>query len=107
MPNVTYIEPSGNQRVVDVPLGWSLMQSAMSNGVEGIEAECGGSCACATCHCYIEGDQAATVPAAAEGETAMLDNVVAERKANSRLSCQIKMTPELEGLLVRFPDAQS
>lgn len=107
MPNVTYIEPSGNQRIVDVPVGWSIMQSAMSNGVDGIEAECGGSCACATCHCYIEGDQAAAVPAIAEGEAAMLDNVVAERKANSRLCCQIKMTPELAGLVVRFPDAQS
>jgi 2Fe-2S ferredoxin len=107
MPNVTYIEPSGDQRVVDVPSGWSIMQSAMSNGVEGIEAECGGSCACATCHCYVEGELAAQVPAAGEGELAMLDNVVAERKANSRLCCQIKMTPEFEGLIVRMPVAQS
>lgn len=107
MPNVTYIEPSGNERMIDVPVGWSLMQSATSNGVEGIEAECGGSCACATCHCYVEGELAAKIPAAAEGELAMLDNVVAERRPNSRLSCQIKMTPELEGLTLRFPDAQS
>jgi 2Fe-2S ferredoxin len=107
MPNVTYIEPNGDQREIDVPAGWSVMQSAMSNGVEGIEAECGGSCACATCHCYVEGDVAATLPPPAENELAMLDNVVAERRANSRLCCQIKMTPELAGLVVRLPDAQS
>lgn len=107
MPNVTYIEPNGNEVNLDVPAGWSVMQAAMSNGVEGIEAECGGSCACATCHCYLEGERAAAVPPAGESELAMLDNVVAERKANSRLSCQIKMTPELEGLVVRFPEAQS
>lgn len=106
MPKVTYIEPSGNQVEIDVPVGWSVMQSAMSNGVEGIEAECGGSCACATCHCYVE-SHADAVPAAGESELSMLGNVVAERKANSRLCCQIKMTPELEGLVVRFPDAQS
>ncbi|MBL8486543.1 MAG: 2Fe-2S iron-sulfur cluster binding domain-containing protein [Rhodocyclaceae bacterium] len=106
MPKVTYIEPSGNQVEIDVPVGWSVMQSAMSNGVEGIEAECGGSCACATCHCYVE-SHADVVPAAGETELSMLGNVVAERKPNSRLCCQIKMTPELEGLVVRFPDAQS
>ena len=106
MPNVTYIEPNGNQVQIDVPAGWSIMQAAMSNGVEGIEAECGGSCACATCHCYVEShlDQ---IPAAAENEVSMMENVVAERKANSRLCCQIKMTPELEGLVIRFPEAQS
>ena len=107
MPRVTYIEPTGDTREIDVPAGWSVMQSAMSNGVEGIEAECGGSCACATCHCYIEGDKAAAVPAATENELAMLENAAAERQANSRLSCQIKMTPELEGLIVRFPERQS
>ncbi|MBL8491838.1 MAG: 2Fe-2S iron-sulfur cluster binding domain-containing protein [Rhodocyclaceae bacterium] len=106
MPKVTYIEPSGNQVEIDVPVGWSVMQSAMSNGVEGIEAECGGSCACATCHCYVE-SRADVVPAAGETEISMLGNVVAERRPNSRLCCQIKMTPELEGLVVRFPDAQS
>jgi len=107
MPTVTYIEPSGDERAIDVPVGWSVMQSAMSNGVEGIEAECGGSCACATCHCYVEGDKAALLPPAEEGEAAMLENVVAERRPNSRLSCQIKMSEVLDGLVVRFPDAQS
>jgi 2Fe-2S ferredoxin len=107
MPNVTFIEPNGNEMEIDVPVGWSLMQAATSKGVEGVEAECGGSCACATCHCYVEGGLAATLPPPAEGELAMLGNVVAERKPNSRLSCQIKMTPELAGLVVRYPDRQS
>lgn len=107
MPHVTFIEPSGDERVVDVPVGWSLMQAATSKGVEGIEAECGGSCACATCHCYIEGELAAQVPAPSQGEISMLDSVAAPRRANSRLSCQIKMTPALEGLIVRLPDVQS
>ena len=107
MPHITFIEPSGTTKTLDVPLGWSLMQTATSQGVEGIEAECGGSCACATCHCYIEGELASKVPSPQEGELAMLANVVAQRLPNSRLSCQIKMTPELEGLVVRYPDAQS
>lgn len=107
MSTVTYIEPNGNAREIDVPDGWSVMAAAMTNGVEGIEAECSGSCACATCHCYIEGDAAAAVPAPAENELAMLDVVAAERRANSRLCCQIKMTPELAGLIVRLPAAQS
>lgn len=106
MTKVTYIEPGGNEVEIDAPLGWSLMQSATSNGVEGIVAECGGSCACATCHCYVEGDAAHALPPPEAFETAMLDAVVAERKPNSRLSCQIKVTPELDGLIVRVADVQ-
>ncbi|MFM8676355.1 MAG: 2Fe-2S iron-sulfur cluster-binding protein [Burkholderiaceae bacterium] len=105
MPKVTYIEPSGNEVVIDVPVGWSLMQAATSNGVEGIEAECGGSCACATCHCYIE-SHADQVPAAEQGERDMLHNAVAEIRANSRLSCQIKISDQLAGLVVRLPESQ-
>jgi 2Fe-2S ferredoxin len=107
MPFVTYIEPGGNEVEIDVPIGWSVMQAAMSNGVEGIEAECGGSCACATCHGYVEGEAAARLPAQAENELAMIENVVAERRPNSRLCCQIRMSSDLDGLVVRFPDAQS
>ncbi len=107
MPNITFIEPSGDERVVDVPVGWSLMQAATSMGVEGIDAECGGSCACATCHCYLEGELAVLVPAPEQGEISMLDSVAAERRANSRLSCQIKMTPALTGLIVRLPETQT
>ena len=105
MPKVTYIEPSGNEVEIDVPAGWSVMQAAMSNGVEGIEAECGGSCACATCHCYVESHQE-LIPAPVENELSMLENVVAERKPNSRLSCQIKITDELDGLIIHMPESQ-
>ncbi len=107
MVKVVFIEPTGEAVTIDATEGWSLMQVATSKGVDGIEAECGGSCACATCHCYIEGEAAAAVPAAGEGEIAMLEHVVAERRPNSRLSCQIKVTPELEGLVVRIAEVQS
>jgi 2Fe-2S ferredoxin len=106
MPNITYIEPNGNETVVDVPEGWTLMQGATSNGIDGIEAECGGSCSCATCHCYVE-TLADKLTAASETEEAMLVNVAAERRPNSRLSCQIKATSELDGMVVRLPACQS
>ena len=108
MPKITYIEPSGNRAIVDLPDGWTLMQGATANGVDGIEAECGGSCACATCHCYV--DEAQLRPARAAGrrtELAMLENVAAERRPNSRLSCQIKVSAALDGLVVRLPERQS
>ncbi len=105
MPQVTYIEPSGNEVTIDVPNGWSLMQAATSNGVEGIEAECGGSCACATCHCYVE-SHLDKVPPAEQGELDMLQNASAEVRPNSRLSCQIKMSDDLAGIVVRMPESQ-
>ena len=107
MANITYIESSGQTTTISLNDGWSLMQAATSQGVEGIDAECGGSCACATCHCYVEGERAARVPAPGAGESSMLDSVAAERRPNSRLSCQIKMTPELEGLVLRIPATQT
>jgi ferredoxin, 2Fe-2S len=104
MVKIIYIEPDGGELAVDVPEGWTVMQGATANGVAGIEAECGGSCACATCHCYADG---ATLPAPSETEAAMLENAAAERLASSRLSCQIVVRPELDGLVVRLPDRQS
>jgi len=106
MPKITYIEPSGNEAVVDLAEGWTLMQGATSNGVDGIEAECGGSCACATCHCYVESHLDRLVPPT-ESEENMLTNVAAERRPNSRLSCQIKATADLDGMVVRLPPNQS
>lgn len=107
MVKVIYIEPAGSVVALDAPAGWSLMQVATSQGVDGIEAECGGSCACATCHCYVEGEAAAHLPPPLDGELAMLDHVVAERRPNSRLSCQIKAAPEIEGLVLRIAEVQS
>jgi ferredoxin, 2Fe-2S len=106
MANITYIEPSGKAVTVDVKDGWSLMQGAVSNGVLGILAECGGSCACATCHCYVDEARMSALPAPEAGELDMLDNVAAERRPNSRLSCQVKASTALEGLVVRLPETQ-
>lgn len=107
MPKVTYIEFDGTQTDVELQEGWTLMQGATLNGLAGIEGECGGSCACATCHCYIEEDFLDKLPEMAENEDEMLDCTESERKSNSRLSCQIKMSAELDGITIRLPESQS
>lgn len=106
MARFTFIEPSGNEVTVAITDGWSLMQGATSQGVDGIVAECGGSCACATCHCYVDEARLADLPPPGEAELAMLENVAAERRPNSRLSCQIKASPALDGLRVALPETQ-
>ncbi|MBP9148722.1 MAG: 2Fe-2S iron-sulfur cluster binding domain-containing protein [Rhodoferax sp.] len=106
MANITYIEASGQSTTVDLMEGWSLMQGATANGIDGILGECGGSCACATCHCYIQEDRLAELPAASEGELGMLENVASERRPNSRLACQIKASAALDGLIVYLPATQ-
>jgi 2Fe-2S ferredoxin len=106
MTQITYIQPDGQAVSVNVTEGWSLMQAAIASGVEGIVGECGGSCACATCHCYVDEARLADLPPASEGELGMLENVAAERRPNSRLACQIKAGPALEGLTVALPDTQ-
>lgn len=107
MVQVTYIEPDGQRLTLEVPAPSSVMRGAMDAGVSGIEAQCGGNCACATCHCYVEPEWLDKLPAPSEDERLMLENVAAERRANSRLSCQLIVTPALEGLVVQFPDRQS
>jgi 2Fe-2S ferredoxin len=106
MANITFIEASGQSTTVNLPDGWSLMQGATANGVDGILGECGGSCACATCHCYVDDLLAAVLPAATAAELDMLDNVAAERRPNSRLACQIKASAALEGGTVHLPETQ-
>jgi 2Fe-2S ferredoxin len=106
MPKITFIEPSGQETAIDLPEGWTLMQGATTNGINGIEAECSGSCACATCHCYVE-TLAERLPPPSETEEKMLANVAAERRPNSRLSCQLKVTADLDGMVVRLPATQS
>jgi 2Fe-2S ferredoxin len=106
MPKITYIEPSGNEAVVDLTEGWTLMQGATTNGVDGMDAECGGSCACATCHCYVDPSRLGELPPPSEGELAMLANVSSERRPNSRLACQIKVSDALDGLVVTLPPTQ-
>lgn len=103
MPNVTYIEHDGASRTLDLPQGWSLVQGALTHGIAGITGECGGSCSCATCHCYVDEAWMDKLPAPAENEVAMLEFVADERRPNSRLACQIQA---VEGLVVRLPAVQ-
>jgi 2Fe-2S ferredoxin len=106
MVEIVFIEPSGNKLPVDVTEGWSLMQAATAAGVDGILGECGGSCACATCHCYVDESRLGDLPAPTESELGMLDNVTAERRPNSRLACQIKASAALEGVVIVLPESQ-
>lgn len=107
MIKITYIEPNGHAVTVSVPPGWTLMQAATANGVDGMDAECGGSCACATCHCYVDETSLGKLPAPSDIEVALLENVAAERKDGSRLACQLVIKPELDGIVVHLPDRQS
>ena len=106
MANITFIEANGKSTTLNLADGWSLMQGATANGVDGIVGECGGSCACATCHCYVDDLLAGVLPAPSQGELDRLENVVAERRPNSRLACQIKVGPALEGGVVHLPECQ-
>ena len=105
MPKVKYIEQGGKEHDVDVPAGWSVMEGAVKNLVPGIDADCGGACACATCHVYVDQEWLGKLPPKAEMEETMLD-FAQDVQSNSRLSCQIQMTPELDGLIVRLPGSQ-
>lgn len=107
MVKVVYVELDGERIEHDVPEGWTVMQAAVRNGVDGIEAECGGSCCCATCHVYVDDTYVAKLEDASDMEDDMLDDTVAERKDNSRLGCQIKLTADLDGIVVHIPDGQS
>ncbi|CCQ74510.1 2Fe-2S iron-sulfur cluster-binding protein [Magnetospira sp. QH-2] len=107
MPKVTYIEHDGAEHHVELPAGWTLMQGATLNGIDGIEGECGGSCGCATCHCYVDEPWLGKLEPASETEEEMLECTESPRESNSRLSCQIKATPALDGIVVRLPEAQS
>lgn len=106
MTRITYIEASGQSITIDVPEGSNLMHGATSNGIEGILGQCGGSCVCATCHCYVDEARLSDIPPAGAHELAMLECVAAERRANSRLACQIQASFNLEGLIVRLPVTQ-
>ncbi len=105
MPKIKYIEHNGKEHEVEVPAGWSVMEGAVKNLVPGIDADCGGACACATCHVFVAEPWFSRLPKKDDMEVTMLD-FAPEVEANSRLSCQIKVTPELDGLVVRMPKSQ-
>jgi 2Fe-2S ferredoxin len=106
MPKVVFITLDGAQRVVDAHAGESVMAAAVRNGIPGIIGECGGNCSCATCHVYVDDDFAASVGGAKDMEDDLLDLGVADRRENSRLSCQIAVTEELDGLTLHVPEEQ-
>src|ERR1700678_746675 len=105
MPKITFITFDGERRTVEVAAGTTLMRAATDNRVDGIDGDCGGNCACATCHVYIDPEWVERVGGRTAAEEEML-NLVAELRGNSRLACQIDVTDELNGLVVGLPEAQ-
>jgi 2Fe-2S ferredoxin len=105
MAKITFIQSDGTSQVVDGEVGLTVMEVAKKALIPGIEAECGGACSCATCHVYVDDAWTEKVGKPSEMEEDMLDFAF-EVKEQSRLCCQIKVTPELEGLVVRVPDKQ-
>lgn len=105
MPKITYVDASGNERVVEGKNGMTVMETAIKHNIPGIDADCGGACACATCHVYVDGAFADKVGKPSAMEQSMLD--FAENvKETSRLSCQIKIREDLDGLKVTTPESQ-
>jgi 2Fe-2S ferredoxin len=107
MPKITYIEHNGTAHEIDVPVGKTVMQGAVDNNIPGIDADCGGECACATCHVYVDAAWLDRVglPGAGSNEASML-SFAAVTQPDSRLSCQIDVTAALDGLVVRMPEGQ-
>jgi 2Fe-2S ferredoxin len=106
MVKINFIDVQGTARSVDGEIGSTVMETAIKNGVPGIEAECGGACACSTCHVYIAEEWRDRVGGPSPMEEDMLDFAF-EVQPNSRLSCQIKVAEELDGLTVRTPERQA
>jgi 2Fe-2S ferredoxin len=105
MARITFIQPDGTEQTVDGEPGSTVMETAKVNLIEGIEAECGGACACATCHVYVDDAWKEKTGAPNQMEEDMLD-FACDVRPTSRLSCQIRVTPELDGLIVRIPEKQ-
>jgi 2Fe-2S ferredoxin len=103
MPKISFITRAGERRVVDASAGTTIMEAAIDNDVPGIVAECGGACACATCHSYVSDSWLSHLPAMEDMEDAMLDSAK-QRRPNSRLTCQIEITDALDGIEVTVAD---
>ena len=106
MPKITYIEHNGTPHEVDVPLGLTVMEGAVNNNIPGIDADCGGACACSTCHVYVDPAWVGKLPEKEDMEIDMLDFAHEPDETRSRLTCQLKVTAELEGLVVQMPEKQ-
>lgn len=105
MVQIVFVEPSGVRREVEAAVGESVMRAALDAGIEGIAAECGGCLTCATCHAYVAEDWVARLTPPSEEELVMVDCAI-DVRPNSRLTCQIPVTPELEGLEIEIPASQ-
>jgi 2Fe-2S ferredoxin len=106
MAKITYVEFNGKEHVVDVKTGLTVMEGARDNGIPGIEADCGGACACSTCHVYVDPAWVDKLPAKDGMEEDMLDFAYQPDAVRSRLTCQIKVTDALDGLRVQMPEKQ-
>ena len=105
MAKITFIEHNGTEHTVEGDNGMSVMEVAVKNMVPGIDADCGGACACATCHVYLQGDWAEKLGERSEMEEDMLDSAF-DVKDSSRLSCQIRVSDDIDGLVLRVPEKQ-
>ena len=106
MPKITYIEHSGKSHTIEVAKELTVMEGAVQNNIPGIDADCGGACACATCHVYVDENWFNKLPNMEDAEQDMLD-MAYEPKKLSRLGCQITVTEELDGLVVKMPSKQA
>lgn len=105
MVDITFVQPDGTQKTVDAAIGDNVMRAAVNADIDGIIGECGGAMACATCHCYVDDAWVEKTGELIDGEEDMLDCAEAEAKSTSRLSCQLTVTEELDGLVVHVPEA--
>jgi len=106
MAKITYVEHNGTEHVVDVATGLTVMEGARDNNIPGIEADCGGACACSTCHVYVDEKWVDRLPAKDAMEEDMLDFAWQPDPVKSRLTCQVRVSDDLDGLIVRMPEKQ-
>ncbi len=107
MTRIIFVQPDGGEQPVDASVGQSVMQAAIGAMVPGIVADCGGACSCATCHGYVDEHWVSRVPAASPDELDMIDAGCLDALPNSRLTCQIRVTEDLDGLVIRLPPSQA
>ena len=105
MPTITFVEHDGTQHAIVAAAGQTIMQAAMDNLIPSILGQCGGDCTCGTCHCYVASDWAERIGPASDGEKAMLEFTLGVQP-NSRLSCQLIVSEQLDGIVVRLPQSQ-
>ena len=106
MPKITYVEYGGSEHVVEVSTGLTVMEGARDNNIPGIDADCGGACACSTCHVYVDPNWVGKIPEKEDMEEDMLDFAYSPDENLSRLTCQLQVTEEIDGLIVRMPEKQ-